>query len=341
MNKENEKYISLGYGEDEIKSWSKSEKSLVDNAINKTFQKVVKSFDDRFQDIQEKTTDLQQEFTEVLNTEKNPQELNSLNILTYAKENFKEINQNISSVLKDFKDGISNFFKKDIEKDKPKYEKGSFGHYWIEILGKEDLKGKKYDGDLDISGLGLTSLDGCPKEIKGSFNCSNNNLITLENSPIKVLKSFDCSGNNLENLKGVENLQFGKDNLKNFNCEFNKLKNLDELDFKPSLIDILKNVSGTFSNRVVVLANGNNFDRVQKDFDFKGYQAHNTLPLSKEQTDILKSIDKNIQKSYIKNMQNFGGEKSEAFKDLQKQAETKKTFVLTGKYSNKSKELEK
>ena len=337
---ENEKYISLGYDEDEINSWSKTEKTLIDNAINKTFQKVVKSFDDRFLDIQEKTNDLQKEFTKVLETEKNPQELSPQNILIYAKDNFKEINQNISSVLKDFKDGIANFFKKDKEIAKPNYEKGSFGHYWTEVLGKEDLKGKKYEGNLDISGLGLTSLDGCPKEIKGSFNCSNNNLTTLEHSPNKVLKTFDCSNNNLENLKGVENLQFGKNSIKNFNCEFNKLKNLDELDFKPNLIDMAKSFT-SYRNIVVVSAKGNNFDEIHKDFNFKGYQAHNSLSLSKEQTDVLKSMDKNIQQGYIQNMKNFGGEKSEAFKDLEKQAQNKRVFKPTGKYSGKSKELER
>ena len=320
----NNKYFSLGYTEKEIDSWSESEKLLIDNAINKTFQKVVKSFDEKFQDIQEKTNDLQQEFTEVLKIEKNPQELNPQNILTYAKENLKEINQSISSVLKDFKEGITNFFKKD--KEKPNYEKGSFGHYWTEVLGREDVKGKKYDGNLDISGLGLTSLDGCPKEIKGMFNCSNNNLTSLEHSPNKVLKRFDCSNNNLENLKGVENLKFGKHPVKDFNCGFNKLKNLDELDFKPNLIDIAKSFTDTFHNRVHIYSKGNNFNGLNKEFHFKGYQVYNSMSLSKEQTEVLKSMDINTQQDYIKNMEELGGIRSDAYRDLLEKSNTPINF---------------
>jgi hypothetical protein len=37
--------------------------------------------------------------------------------------------------------------------------------------GKEDLSGQIFEGDFYID-KNVTSLKGCPKEIKGNFNCS-------------------------------------------------------------------------------------------------------------------------------------------------------------------------
>ena len=41
----------------------------------------------------------------------------------------------------------------------------------------------------------LTSLKGCPKEVKHDFSCSQNKLTSLEFSPEKVGGKFFCSGN--------------------------------------------------------------------------------------------------------------------------------------------------
>ena len=58
------------------------------------------------------------------------------------------------------------------------------------------------NGYFDCSNNLLTSLKGCPKEVKGSFDCSSNNLTSLEGSPEIVDGYFDCSENNLTSLKG-------------------------------------------------------------------------------------------------------------------------------------------
>ena len=64
-----------------------------------------------------------------------------------------------------------------------------------------DLTDKVFIGNINISGMGLTSLDGAPKLIaNGSFDCSYNHIETLEYSPSVVNGSFNCSGNKLSSL---------------------------------------------------------------------------------------------------------------------------------------------
>ena len=48
----------------------------------------------------------------------------------------------------------------------------------------------------------LTSLIGCPEEVRGSFNCTHNQLTSLEGSPVEVGGSFNCSYNLLTSLIG-------------------------------------------------------------------------------------------------------------------------------------------
>ena len=67
-----------------------------------------------------------------------------------------------------------------------------------------DLTGKFYRGDIDVCGLGLTSLEGAPKGVEGDFMCSYNQLTTLKGIPIKVGGFFDCSNNKLTLLKGLK-----------------------------------------------------------------------------------------------------------------------------------------
>ena len=59
-----------------------------------------------------------------------------------------------------------------------------------------DLTGKFYRGDIDVSGLGLTSLEGAPKGVEWDFMCSYNQLTTLKGIPIKVGGNFVCFNNN-------------------------------------------------------------------------------------------------------------------------------------------------
>ena len=76
------------------------------------------------------------------------------------------------------------------------------------------------NGDVDLSGFGLTqlplrfnrvtgyfncnynkltTLEGCPKWIGGWFSCHDNQLTSLEFSPDYIGSSFDCQCNNLTN----------------------------------------------------------------------------------------------------------------------------------------------
>ena len=44
----------------------------------------------------------------------------------------------------------------------------------------------------------LTSLRGCPREVREYFDCSYNNLTSLEGAPREVGGLFDCSKNNIQ-----------------------------------------------------------------------------------------------------------------------------------------------
>jgi hypothetical protein len=64
----------------------------------------------------------------------------------------------------------------------------------------------------------LTSLEGCPREIGGSFWCSNNKLTSLEGCPTEVGDSFWCYLNQLSSLKGApEYIEGGVDFIPNNN----------------------------------------------------------------------------------------------------------------------------
>lgn len=64
----------------------------------------------------------------------------------------------------------------------------------------EDWTGKTFEGSIDCSGIGLTSLKGCPKVVTGYFNCSNNQLTSLDYAPEEVKGYFDCRQNFIESL---------------------------------------------------------------------------------------------------------------------------------------------
>ena len=135
-------------------------------------------------------------------------------------------------------------FKQSLTKSKEsssKYKEGEFGYWWTVIQGKEDIEGKVYDGDIDCSREGLTSLKGCPKEVKGSFDCSHNQLTTLEGGPKEVGGGFYCGHNNLTSLKGspkevkgdfwcnnnnLTTLEGAPKEVRDFSCHANKLTSL-------------------------------------------------------------------------------------------------------------------
>jgi len=57
-------------------------------------------------------------------------------------------------------------------------------------------------GSFNCTHNQLTSLIGCPEEVRGSFNCTHNQLTSLEGSPVEVGGSFNCSYNLLTSLIG-------------------------------------------------------------------------------------------------------------------------------------------
>ena len=76
-------------------------------------------------------------------------------------------------------------------------------------------------GDFNIFDSRMTSLRGCPKEVKGYFDCSYNQLKTLEGSPKEVGDSFYCYDNKLTSLEGSPKEVGGF-----FDCHDNFLKSL-------------------------------------------------------------------------------------------------------------------
>ena len=67
----------------------------------------------------------------------------------------------------------------------------------------------------------LTSLRGCPREVRKNFNCSGNKLTSLEGAPEKVWYKFDCSSNKLTSLDGCPEV-YGE-----FSCNHNELTSLE------------------------------------------------------------------------------------------------------------------
>jgi len=109
-----------------------------------------------------------------------------------------------------------------------KYKEGDFGYWWTVTLGKEDIEGLDYVGDLDVSNQGLTGLRGAPRSVSGNFWCDSNRLTSLEHCPQNVGESFYCNYNNLKSLKHCP------DNIgKNFSCGNN---NLTSLEYFPNIV---------------------------------------------------------------------------------------------------------
>ena len=102
------------------------------------------------------------------------------------------------------------------------------------LKNKNNLSGIGTDGvltlserqsvtQLDVSGLGLTSLDGLESFPNLQvLNCSGNNLTRLDVSKNTALKKLYCANNQLQNLDLSQN-----DQLDYVNCSFNRLKSLD------------------------------------------------------------------------------------------------------------------
>jgi hypothetical protein len=77
------------------------------------------------------------------------------------------------------------------------------------------------DGEFDISGLDLISLEGCPKIVNGGFNCNDNELESLKYGPEEVYGYYSCRYNNIKNLEGSP--LYIRDG---FDCSSNPLQSL-------------------------------------------------------------------------------------------------------------------
>jgi len=87
-----------------------------------------------------------------------------------------------------------------------------------------DLSGQVYNGNIDISDMGISSLEGSPMVVEGDFNCSWNDLTTLEDGPKFVTGKYDCSNNMLTSLESSP--VYLKDSI---DCSHNMIKSLDQL----------------------------------------------------------------------------------------------------------------
>jgi hypothetical protein len=76
-------------------------------------------------------------------------------------------------------------------------------------------------GNLELEGLKLTSLVGCPQVINGSFNCTDNKLATLVGGPTEVGMDYRCGHNQLVTLEGAPQRLKGS-----FVCDYNRLPSL-------------------------------------------------------------------------------------------------------------------
>ena len=101
----------------------------------------------------------------------------------------------------------------------------------------------------------LTSLEGCPREIGGSFWCHNNKLTTLEGCPTEIGGSFWCSKNQLTSLEGCPTEIGGS-----FKCYDNQLTSL-------------KGASEYIEGKVNFMPNNNLPEYIKQILELNGYDT--------------------------------------------------------------------
>jgi hypothetical protein len=91
------------------------------------------------------------------------------------------------------------------------------------VDGRFTLDGRHLvvESNLELDGLKLTSLVGCPQVIGGYFACTNNKLATLVGGPTEVGSDYHCSSNLLVTIEGAPRRLNG-----NFMCDCNRLPSL-------------------------------------------------------------------------------------------------------------------
>ncbi len=119
-----------------------------------------------------------------------------------------------------------------------------------------DVKFSKIRGHFVLSNNYLTSLEGCPDVVEGHFLCNNNLLTSLKGGPTHVDKDYTCSENKLITLEGSPSNIGGY-----FSCGLNCLTSLcggpsfvsggynaannllDSLEFFPDFVSTFINLS--------------------------------------------------------------------------------------------------
>jgi len=98
----------------------------------------------------------------------------------------------------------------------------SFKEYYGDLS-----KVEVYEGNIDVSNAGLTSLEGAPKRVNARFSCANNKLRSLKYSQ-EYVKTFVCRDNKIKSLK------LGPKEAEVYFCGYNPLNSLkgvpEELD---------------------------------------------------------------------------------------------------------------
>ena len=95
-------------------------------------------------------------------------------------------------------------------------------YYLLNKMKYSDLENppKVENGKLDISNLGLTSLEGIPNGVT-KLDCSHNQLTSLEGCPEGVSRWLYCHHNQLTTLEGIPN------GVTYLNCSHNRLTSLE------------------------------------------------------------------------------------------------------------------
>jgi hypothetical protein len=98
----------------------------------------------------------------------------------------------------------------------------------INVDGNVDLSGKGLTevplnfkivyGNFNLGGNRLSSLIGCPDFVSGFFSCHNNRVTSLEFGPKEVSRSYFCNDNRLTSLEGLPR-KIGLD----LRCEKNRI----------------------------------------------------------------------------------------------------------------------
>lgn len=74
---------------------------------------------------------------------------------------------------------------------------------WPDTRTVADTNLLYHGGNFDVTGCGLTSLEGCPEQIDNNFSCSFNSLESLNHGPTIVRGFYNCADNHLTTLEGI------------------------------------------------------------------------------------------------------------------------------------------